>query len=736
MQIICNNFIGSGVTAVNFVNIPFSIQAGRFLLVDPLNTGGRHKVSDKPIASILRTRACNAVSRDYYFLVERCLVNRTIEEKHVRNLDDCKLLCYQNDNCVSLNYKKDSDTNPKKNEPVHICKINNATHLKKDGDLTTDANFYYRGSKILMNAKPLANVTRTPRVITHTDRTTARANPDILEMDRIVQILMNVEGNNLVTLMLPAEIPLDHMFVNATLDILEMEEIAQKSYKWIEAKEYPFLHAPPDFLTCCDCCGLGCGEVKCPLCIQDANFEDYAALRNSCLVTTDGGGFKLKRSHNYYFQVQQQLFTLEERNHNDFIVYAIDNKGNAHLVMERILPDVQHWDRVLPKLKAFWRICVLPDVLGRWYTRWCMVEVNQANAARVCREDQHAVELPDGIFTCSDCRECPPGSGVTIPCGSKRTFGTPVECKECATGYYSDSYSSESCKPCSTCSPDEVTIQRQCTSSVMVLSCRTLRCLTHLPNRFAHNFIPAPSFLDNLSPTGLGISTLTNWPAAEGSASEEPKLEHPKQISPGHMLFESTGVEVVTLDSKRSVLQHLPRDLVLHATSDELDFPGLLEDDEFTLSPAITFIISGSLMGPLELQIPHSANMVLSSKEWKIILKELKNNKWVVLSYVKGSGIKEFLPKSNHVSFETDHFATFAVVGHCEERSLPVFKRMKIAESAMKQPCLLYTSNKRVTALQKIREKSSGADLDGLLPSHKFFETFLFVLNIFFLFLL
>ena len=114
-------------------------------------------------------------------------------------------------------------------------------------------------------------------------------------------------------------------------------------------QEYPFLHVTPDFLTSCDCCVLGCGEVKCPLCIQDANFEDYAALRNSCLVTADGGGFKLKRSQNYYFQVQQQLFTLKERKHNDFIVYAVDNKGNANFVMERILPDVQHWDRVLPK---------------------------------------------------------------------------------------------------------------------------------------------------------------------------------------------------------------------------------------------------------------------------------------------------------------------------------------------------------------------------------------------------
>ena len=33
-------------------------------------------------------------------------------------------------------------------------------------------------------------------------------------------------------------------------------------------KEYPFLHAVPDFLCSCDCCGLACGEVKCPFCVD------------------------------------------------------------------------------------------------------------------------------------------------------------------------------------------------------------------------------------------------------------------------------------------------------------------------------------------------------------------------------------------------------------------------------------------------------------------------------------
>ena len=37
-------------------------------------------------------------------------------------------------------------------------------------------------------------------------------------------------------------------------------------------KQYPWLHATPDFLISCDCCGEGCGEVKCPYCLKDTDF--------------------------------------------------------------------------------------------------------------------------------------------------------------------------------------------------------------------------------------------------------------------------------------------------------------------------------------------------------------------------------------------------------------------------------------------------------------------------------
>ena len=145
------------------------------------------------------------------------------------------------------------------------------------------------------------------------------------------------------------------------------------------------------------------------------------------------------------------------------------------------------------------------------------------------------------------------------------------------------------------------------------------------------------------------------------------------------MLFEKTGVEINALgknevDHPESLASHL----VLQATSNSTK-PGFLQEDEILLSPIITFILATKLDKSLEVLIPHGANMVLSRAKWNVTLKELLNNRWVIVSQ-SGQGIKNFVTKSNHVSFEADHLSTFAVVGKLSNHdSLPAFKRMKVA---------------------------------------------------------
>ena len=44
-----------------------------------------------------------------------------------------------------------------------------------------------------------------------------------------------------------------------------------------------FLQATLDFLCECNCCGLGCGKVKCPFCIEGLDFDSYVQMKSSCL---------------------------------------------------------------------------------------------------------------------------------------------------------------------------------------------------------------------------------------------------------------------------------------------------------------------------------------------------------------------------------------------------------------------------------------------------------------------
>ena len=71
-------------------------------------------------------------------------------------------------------------------------------------------------------------------------------------------------------------------------------------------KEHRWIHATPDFLCSCSCCGKGCGEVKCPYSIDDCDFDSYTAKESACLEKVNGK-IRLKTNHQYYYQVQQQL---------------------------------------------------------------------------------------------------------------------------------------------------------------------------------------------------------------------------------------------------------------------------------------------------------------------------------------------------------------------------------------------------------------------------------------------
>ena len=86
--------------------------------------------------------------------------------------------------------------------------------------------------------------------------------------------------------------------------------------------------------------------------IPNGDFGKYLLKKNCCLEKGDVG-MKLKRTSNYYYQLQEQLFTLPDKKFTDFVVCGIDQHGNANIVCDRIYPDPQHCKTVMAKLQFF-----------------------------------------------------------------------------------------------------------------------------------------------------------------------------------------------------------------------------------------------------------------------------------------------------------------------------------------------------------------------------------------------
>ncbi len=105
-------------------------------------------------------------------------------------------------------------------------------------------------------------------------------------------------------------------------------------------------------------------HFQCPFCKKDKeNLADCVGDKGFCLVKNESGGIQLDRKHSYYFQVQAQLHIMEI-DYCDFIVW---NENDIYI--ERVTPDVAFWDCIVPKAGLFFRQCILPEVLGKVFSK-------------------------------------------------------------------------------------------------------------------------------------------------------------------------------------------------------------------------------------------------------------------------------------------------------------------------------------------------------------------------------
>lgn len=111
-------------------------------------------------------------------------------------------------------------------------------------------------------------------------------------------------------------------------------------------EKYPFLGASPDALVGYD----GVVEIKCPYNIRHCKIE------NVKLDFLDGN-MKLKRTHNYYFQIQG-ILEVTNRRWCDFVIYTYKD-----ISIERIERDESTFVNMLPSLRDFYYFHLLPKLV-------------------------------------------------------------------------------------------------------------------------------------------------------------------------------------------------------------------------------------------------------------------------------------------------------------------------------------------------------------------------------------
>ena len=96
---------------------------------------------------------------------------------------------------------------------------------------------------------------------------------------------------------------------------------------------------------------------------KSKSFEDRADDLTFFLEEDDSGNLYLQESHPYYYQVQLQM-KLYDAHYCDFVVWR-----ESEMFIQRISCNVTFITEALDKIPRFIKLCILPELVGKWFTR-------------------------------------------------------------------------------------------------------------------------------------------------------------------------------------------------------------------------------------------------------------------------------------------------------------------------------------------------------------------------------
>ena len=126
--------------------------------------------------------------------------------------------------------------------------------------------------------------------------------------------------------------------------------------------------------VCANCCGNGCLEIKCPFDSREKFVFEILDCVDGYLEGVVKSRTKLKATHMYYYQIQCQL-NVTGRKYCDFYVWT--EKGYH---FERVFPDTEFWTKNKNICESFFRLYLLLELTGKFYSRTITVLYSMDNA--------------------------------------------------------------------------------------------------------------------------------------------------------------------------------------------------------------------------------------------------------------------------------------------------------------------------------------------------------------------
>lgn len=121
------------------------------------------------------------------------------------------------------------------------------------------------------------------------------------------------------------------------------------------SKMHPFLGASPDSIFS-DNESSGLLEMKYIQMEESETLEEALIRKRICVKNS--GILEINKKHQYYFQVQQQMF-VANKEWNDFVVKG--SRGRS-IFIKRVMFDSSFWKTVLHKLEFFFNTYMLPEI--------------------------------------------------------------------------------------------------------------------------------------------------------------------------------------------------------------------------------------------------------------------------------------------------------------------------------------------------------------------------------------